>query len=560
MTTPKAYEKAKREPAGPRLAASSSALWVVGTAFLEAARAAGVGSRGFAWPAVQYQTCPEVFAAEVLGQALWGKQLEILRALIPATARVAVRSGHKIGKSNLAAVAALWHYASFDEARTVMTATTARQVDQILWRELRRLYGRAGRCLDCRRKEPRAIAPCEHSHELDGKLAETARSGLKAPDFREVVGFTAKEAEAVAGVSGANLLYIVDESSGVPDVIFEAIEGNRAGGARILMLGNPTKTEGEHYEAFSSKKHLYSTFTVSSEETPNVVAGRIVIPGLATRQWVDEKREEWGEDSALYQIRVRGLHVLKEDGKILPVAVIVEAEERWLDVPTPTEGRLVIGLDVAGERGIGDETVYAPRRGTKILALHPFQGLTDEQHVAHARMIIRANRLDGSRPDPELPLVVIDKLGPVGEKVWRAFVAAAEKDGDFVVVGIRASDRAQRDPTNYATIRDELWANVRRWIREDEGCFPPDVKLAAELHAPEWKPTLDGKKLKATPTEEIRKKLKRSPDRASAVALAVWTSDGEPPAVQAMRHEAPTVDAPGGGAIDPYAGLDVWRR
>src|SRR5690606_31880088 len=142
-----------------------------------------------------------------------------------------------------AGLLAHWFYGSFDDARVIMTSTTARQVDQILWREVKMLRARSGWCVACkrgnqRRREenpinPELIArPCQHSALIREVPGELARTGMKSADFREIVGFTAKEAEAVAGISGRNLLYIVDEASGVAQAIFEAIEGNRAGGAR----------------------------------------------------------------------------------------------------------------------------------------------------------------------------------------------------------------------------------------------------------------------------------------------------------------------------------------
>ncbi|HSC89385.1 MAG TPA: hypothetical protein VLC09_19010, partial [Polyangiaceae bacterium] len=297
---------------------------------------ARANSRKITWPSPRYRDAPVAFFREVLGVDPWHRQIEIIEA-VRDHKRVAVRSGHKVSKSHSAAGLALWFFCSFDDARVVMTSTTARQVDDILWRELRMVLHRSGVCAACKAADRAAYpdqphlhtrAPCEHSTLIPEEPAEKAKTGLHSADFREVVGFTAKEAEAVAGVSGKNLLYIVDEASGVRQEIFEAIEGNRAGGARILMLSNPTKNEGEHFDAFHSKKHLYKTVTVSSEETPNVVERRLVIPGLCEHEFVDEKKEEWGEESALYKIRVKGIHALHEDGKIFSVHTITMAEDR----------------------------------------------------------------------------------------------------------------------------------------------------------------------------------------------------------------------------------------
>ena len=74
----------------------------------------------------------------------------------------------------------------------------------------------------------------------------------------------------MAGISGPDILFIIDEASGVPEDIFEAIEGNRAAGADVILCSNPTQTSGTFFDAFHSKRDLWHPLTISSEETPNV--------------------------------------------------------------------------------------------------------------------------------------------------------------------------------------------------------------------------------------------------------------------------------------------------
>ena len=191
---PAQVEKRRGAPRKPRNVAS---VW--GAAFLAAATALGSADTKAEerWPSPRYQSDPVAFFREVLGVEPWEKQVEICEA-VRDHKRVAVASGHKVSKSHTDAGIALWFYCSFPDARVVMSSVTSRQVDQILWRELRMMRARSKR-------------------EIDGDMHELARSGFKAPDFREIVGFTAREAEAVAGISGSNLLYILDEASGIPE-------------------------------------------------------------------------------------------------------------------------------------------------------------------------------------------------------------------------------------------------------------------------------------------------------------------------------------------------------
>jgi hypothetical protein len=80
-----------------------------------------------------------------------------------------------------------------------------------------------------------------------------------------------------------------------------------------------------------------------------------------------------------------------------------------------------------------------------------------------------------------------------------------------------------------------------------------------ELHAPEWIPQVTGR-LKATGKDELRKALGRSPDRADAVALAVWEPMASAPGYP--RHDdyeaAPAADVfddvHGEHTFNPYGG------
>jgi hypothetical protein len=513
------------------------------------------------FPNTKYQLDPVAFFREVLGVEPWHRQVEIIEA-IRDYPRVAIASGHKVSKSHTAAGVALHFYCSYPDARVVMSSTTARQVDQILWRELRIMRARSGRCVACKDADPDGHLipkPCPHSAVIDGDIGELARTGLKSEDFREVVGFTARESEAVAGVSGRNLLYIIDEASGVPDVIFEAIGGNLAGGGRVVLFGNPTRNEGEFFDAFHGKSQLYKTLRVSSEESPNVVAGKTVIPGLATRDWITEKRIEWGEDSALYQVRVLGRHATHEDGKAFTLHAIAESEARHAE--TPEAGRLFIGIDPAGESGLGDEAAFAARRGLKILALQTFRGLTEQQHIGRALGMISTHGLPR-----ETPVIVVDREGPIGTKVYSELrVLASKAPPPFELVSVRASDRAVRKPQIYDRIKDELVANLAQWMR-DGGALVEDAKLERELHAHEWTQAINGR-LKITSKDVVRKTIGRSPDRMDAVALSCWEplslqTAELPPEVQsiAAREHAAELPPVAEETFDPYSGGNVWGR
>lgn len=475
------------------------------------------------WPSSKYATDPVSYCRDILGFDPWRKQREVMRAVVEHPL-VSVKSGHRVGKSWLVASLALWFYCTFRDARVVCTAPTALNVQGVVWRAIRQLHGRSGRCLACTRENPSGPIPCEHGTVVDSKPAEKAGTGLISNDFREVKGYTVRDVEAITGTAGANLLFIMDEASGVANQIYEGLEGNRAGWTeeegvmvRMILIGNPTRTTGEFYDSHEHprKKLVYHRMSISSRETPNVVEKKNVIPGLATHYWVDQMTAKYGEDSAFVKVRVDGEFPIGEDGKAFSIALITEAEERWAE--TKGVGVLQIGLDPAGESGTGDDTAMVARRGNKIITLRRLRGLSEQAHGVQLLGLIEELR----EHPKEKAIVVMDSEGKLG---WDTYLylrgISTRKDSTFELHRVRASDAAIREPMTFDRVRDELAHSLWMWVKEG-GALIEDEQLETELHALEWEKWTAGR-LKITPKKILRKTLGRSPDSYDALALAVW--------------------------------------
>ena len=426
---------------------------------------------------------------------LWSRQEEILCAAYEHP-RVAVRSGHKIGKSTSAVALGLWFASdpvARPGARVVMTSSSARQVRTILWRELRRLY--------------RPVR-----ERLGGELHKVPDAGLVWEDGREILGFSTDEPEKMAGVSGAHVLFIVDEASGVPEEIFEAIEGNRAGGARLVLFSNPTRTSGTFFDAFNSKRQFWKGIRVSSEEAAEVTPP---IPGLATRAWVKEKAEEWGRESPIFQVRCCGNFPQQGERAVIALDSIERARDRFdAREGAVLYGVLDVGVDVA--RFGDDETVVALRRGPRAASLHALPGGDGPDTAGRVLEWIGRECRDGERVR-----IKVDVIG-VGASVYDALVRMAPSTVDVIAVNVAESptSRGPEGEEQYARLRDQLWFALRDWLR-DGGELPSDGKLEAELLAPEYSFDARGRYVVES-KDETKKKLGRSPDRADALALAVY--------------------------------------
>ena len=96
------------------------------------------------WPSISARILgrcrrdPLFFSRHVLGgEQPWERQAEILLAVRDSN-RVAVRSGHGVGKTWTAARAVIWFLYSHPHSIVLTTAPTHRQVRSILWAEIRR--------------------------------------------------------------------------------------------------------------------------------------------------------------------------------------------------------------------------------------------------------------------------------------------------------------------------------------------------------------------------------------------------------------------------------------
>ena len=429
---------------------------------------------------------PARFGREALGiKRLWSRQREIL-AKVSANNRVAVRSGHKISKSTSAVILALWFVTTRPRARVVMTSASYRQVRDILWKELRRIAGEA-------------------PIPIGGKLATDPDTGLQLRDGREIVGLSTNEPERIAGYSGPEMLFILDEASGIDEAVFEALEGNRAGGARIVLFSNPTQTSGTFFDAFHSKSEFWTTIHVSSEETPNVTGLEEPIPGLATADWVDEKRREWGENSALYAVRVRGDFPTQGDKAVIALTYVVQAVARWADEPDD-QGPLVLGVDVA--RFGDDESVIVPRRGNRVWPARVLTQLDGPNLAGEVLALAREMR----RPN-ERPTVNVDVIG-VGASAFDVLARSDEVTANAVNVAEKATAEG------YHSLRDQLWGATRDWLKAG-GAIPDDARLQAELVSPVYAFDAQGR-MQVESKQAMKKRLNRSPDRADALALAIY--------------------------------------
>lgn len=202
--------------------------------------------------------------------------------------------------------------------------------------------------------------------------------------------------------------------------------------------------------------------------------------------------------------------------QVIPTRWVEAAQARWVD-RQPKGEMMQIGVDVA--RGGQDSTIIAPRHRDDNARhdlwfdrLKEIKGPdTDDGDKCAAQVLV------ARRDDAPINIDVIgvgasayDSIKRTGAQVWGVNVSEAA----------RAADRTGR--LSFFNLRSELWWRMREALDPTQNtgiALPPDQALLAELCAPRFE--LSGKTIKVEGREDIVKRVGRSPDRATAVVLAL---------------------------------------
>lgn len=426
------------------------------------------------------QANPVGWVSAVLGFHPWSKQRDILES-VRDNPRTAVRSCHGTGKTAIAARVVLWFLVAFPKSRIVTTAPIFDQVRYLLWPEIHKAVAKA--------------RPGMFPNPLDTRL-EISKDWF-------AVGLTSREPENFAGHHAPHLLFVGDEASGIPEDVYTAAEGfQTAEGGRVLLIGNPTQTSGQFYRAFHSDRARWNCIHISAFDSPNLTGEEVpddVARALVSRQWVDEKKAQWGEDSPTYQIRVLGEFPTTADTQIMGLAAIEAAQQREVAPTVPG----VVACDVA--RFGSDETVIAVRKGNQARVARAYYGKDLMQTCGQIIEVVRNLRNQGVDAR-----IVVDDAGLGGGVTDRL------REQGYAVEAFNGGERAN-DPTLYPNRRSEAWfafADVLGDLDLDN-----DPQLAADLVAPHYKHDSAGRRV-AEPKDATKKRLGRSPDRADAVLMA----------------------------------------
>jgi hypothetical protein len=298
--------------------------------------------------------------------------------------------------------------------------------------------------------------------------------------------------EALQGFHSENVMFLLDEASGIVEQVFQVAEGALSTeGAFVVMAANPTREDGYFYDSHHKMRSRWSALHWDGEQSP-----------LVAQAYIEDMRLKYGADSPIYQVRVRGNFATAADG-VIPLQWCEEAKVRDV-LPTP-KAEIRWGLDPA--RFGDDATALAKRAGN--VQLEPtkeWRGKDTMQTVGLLKLEYDKTP-EGQRPD----VIAVDVIGLGAGVVDRA------KEIGLPVVGVNVAEAAAANE-KYNRLRDELWWRGREWLERRDCKLCDDDPLIAELTMPKYS-ILSSGKLKVEGKDELRKRGVASPNRADAWLL-----------------------------------------
>lgn len=394
------------------------------------------------------------FIMHALGHYTWSKQREIIRS-VQDNKYTLVHACHGASKTFSAAEIAVTAYNLYDDAKGYSTATTFPQVRNLLWAEIRKIYGNSrieleGECLMVNIKDRR---PGKGNHLF--------------------FGISPGDQTTAEGVHSPHTIFIFDEAKGVRQFMWTAITGSMSGkNSRFLAISTTDEARPGQmfYDIIKRNDPLYNIIHIDYIDLPTITGEKFIGIEwkdefgfdfeyvektvdqlgiqLSDQQWFDDLCAECGgPDSPLALSKGRGLLADTLDDTLIPVSSVMKMFENYREGNIDRVGPRQIGVDVGRTR---DASVICVRQGyhvEKLIRWTPDQVPPKYKEIP-LMFCVEQIKL-AANGDKKVP-IYIDDTG-VGAGVSETLI----KDGFNVIKMIYQQTAA--DENKYPSVIDEAY-------------------------------------------------------------------------------------------------------
>jgi hypothetical protein len=420
-----------------------------------------------------------------------------------------IGSGHAQSKDYLMGRLALWFCEVYGPCVVVLTAPTGRQVRNIMWAELTQAY-------NTRRGQDDGF----------GKLFKTK---FEIAENHYIIPFTTKDSQSQGigkfqGFHSPRVMVVFSEAQAIADEVYDQVDGVLTGEINLFVcIGNPLRSTGRYAQMLKNPKNNVIV-TLDATKSPNYLAKKIVIPGMSTYEWVEDKRRKWGEDDPRWYGKVLGLVPPTGLNNVFPDIYYTQAQKRILHY---SEEKCIVACDVA--TGGEDDCEIIGIRNWQIVAHKTLSGSILPDKVAQEMVIMKHDiSANGYAWDANGPG---EFLGPLLKRLDPA--------EEVYFYGFKGSEQAE-NPDMYQNNRAETHFFCRQKMIDGHVVMPGDDdggwndKLKEELQSLEWFENKRGR-IQIIDKDDIKEALGRSPNAAEAWMIGIRGMENAPTTRQTQK-------------------------
>ena len=463
---------------------------------------------------LQYRENPLKFIEGRLGIKTWSGMRYIIDT-VWNNKRTSVRACHGSSKTFCAAVIAVSFLNLYPNSIVITSAPTSRQVHNLLWKEIGGIYER-------------------HGNFLKGELTELK---VKVAPEWYMIGFSTDNAVNVEGYHAPNILWILDEAKGLPQWLYDAVEGSMTGGnAKVLEISTTDGADQQtpFYKHHTRERGEWKTIHISAFDSPFVDSNNFDLKKYNIK--ICEKLYEYGKPEHGYEwpldlrekiqivdedfikdkeqtwyITRKDLWTTKICGNLSAVGLMNVIPLVWVESAinaevSITSGEITYGVDVGAG---GDPSVILKKLDKRVEYIYDW---VDENTMSVPGEIIARRRDNG--------IVRIDMIG-VGHG---SFNRLAELG--IPVIGIDSKGKpAMEKEAEYFNLRAQMWFDLRglferQFFQGNTLSIPADDELIEELTMVQYYPRRSDGKIQIEEKEDVKRRLGRSTNKADALVYA----------------------------------------
>ncbi len=431
---------------------------------------------------VRWREHPAQFVKDVFGVDPDPWQFDALEAF-PHKPRIAMKACKGPGKTSVLAWIAWNFLLTRDDPKIAATSITGSNLSDNLWAEMAKWMHKSPLLKEAFTWTKTRI----FLNERPETWWMSARPWSKSAESSE-------QGNTLAGLHADNILFLVDESGGVPESVAMATEAALSSciEGHIVQAGNPSDLKGMLYKSCTRDRKLWHVIEITSDPDDPKRTPRVSI------EWAREQIETYGRDNPYVMVNILGQFPAAAFNALIGVEEVEEAMRRSYREPQYSAHARILGGDVA--RGGADKSVIYPRQGLQAFNPMIFRNIDGTEG---------ANRTARKWQEWDADACFIDDTGGFGSSWIDNLVRLG-----FAPIGVHFSQKSGNP--RYYNKRTEMIFELVQWIKRG-GALPYSQEMIASLTETTY--THKGDALIIEPKELIKEKLGYSPDEMDALAL-----------------------------------------